>query len=85
MINNKVKNKKCNVNIDELYEYFKNINKGGVESKEFVPYMDSGADEYLDGVITEEEVKQAIANCKNNKRAESDFIFNEYIKSYIKY
>lgn len=43
--------------------------------------MDSDADKYLDGVITEEEVKQAIANCKINKSSGNDCIFNEYIKS----
>lgn len=57
------------------------MNKGDVESNEFVPHVDSDADEYLDGVITEEEVKQAITNFKNNINAGSDCIFNEYIKS----
>lgn len=40
--------------------------------------MESGADEYFDEVIIEEE---AIASCKNNKSAGSDFIFNIYFKS----
>lgn len=74
-------NKKFNVNIIEFYEYLKNMNKGDLKSNEFVQHVDSDADEYLDGAITEEEVKQAIANCKNNKSAGSDCIFNEYIKS----
>lgn len=52
------------------------MNKGDLESNEFVPYVVSDADEYLDGVITEEEVIKAIANCKNNKSAGSDCIFN---------
>lgn len=64
-----------------MYEYFKNINKGDLVSNEFVPQVDSDADKYLDGVITEEEVKQAIANCKINKSSGNDCIFNEYIKS----
>lgn len=57
------------------------MNKGDLESNEFVQHVDSDADEYLNGAITEEEVKQAIANCKNNRSAGSDCIFNEYIKS----
>lgn len=35
-IMNKKVNKKCNVNINEFYEYFKNMNKGDLESNEFV-------------------------------------------------
>lgn len=34
------------------------MNKGDLESNEFVQHVDSDADEYLNGAITEEEVKQ---------------------------
>jgi hypothetical protein len=71
-----------NVNIDELYNHFKELNECDVVDEcininEYnVPECD-----ILDGVITETEIKKAVNNLKCNKACGVDSVYNEYIKA----
>lgn len=75
------------ITIEQLYEYFKSLNKND-DDTEFDPDADSfNVDEdviaILDCPITEDEIKLAIKSLKNGKASGDDEIVNEFIKSSI--
>ena len=73
------------INIEELYTFFKSQNKDSQESDTNTiqpelntPDLDTSR---LNGDITYDEVLSAINKTKSNKSCGHDNIFNEYIKS----
>ena len=74
------------IDIDELYEYFKNLNLSnevGDSNFEMPDTNDNLANDTLNGKIIEEEITSIIQNLKNGKAPGYDSVINEYIKSTI--
>ena len=71
-----------NVNLDTLYEFFKNLNEQtAVDEQEYTFNIDiSDDDEILNSSITEGEILKCIKMLKNNKSSANDDIINEHIK-----
>ena len=72
--------------IDELYEYFTNLNVSNEvgDSNFEIPYTnDNLANDTLNDEMTEEEITSAIQSLKNGKAPGYDYVINEYIKSTI--
>jgi hypothetical protein len=74
------------IDIDELYEYLKNLNLSnevGDSNFEMPNTNDNLANDTLNGKIIEEEITSIIQNLKNGKAPGYDCVINEYIKSTI--
>ena len=79
------------IDLDTFYEYFKKLNAGEIdmsEDEDSVNVFDINDicdnpiyDEILNGVITEQEIREAIQILKNNKAPGTDKILNEYLKN----
>ena len=83
---NKFKKREDKIDIDELYEYFKNLNLSnevGDSNFEMPDNNDNVANDTLNGKIIEEEITSIIQNLKNGKAPGYDCVINEYIKSTI--
>ena len=83
---NKFKKREDKIDIDELYEYFKNLNLSnevGDSNFEMPDNNDNLANDTLNGKIIEEEITSIIQNLKNGKAPGYDCVINEYIKSTI--
>ena len=81
---NKFKKREDKIDIDELYEYFKNLNLSnevGDSNFEMPDNNDNLANDTLNGKIIEEEITSIIQNLKNGKAPGYDCVINEYIKS----
>ncbi|MES9882143.1 MAG: reverse transcriptase family protein [Sedimenticola sp.] len=75
-----------NITIDNLYDYFKEINSNENEcdlGNEPLNINISDDDEILNSKITENEIMQCAKNLKNSKSPSMDNIINEYIKSTL--
>ena len=82
ILNSESKKSNCKAPLNELHDFFKNINAQHSHSTESNPY-DSNTytvNEEINGPITEKEVTNAIRHLKNNKAAGVDNIRNEHIK-----
>ena len=74
------------INLEDLYEYFKNLNvdynQSGDDENFILPDCnDEQVNNILNGDITPAEILTAIKNLKNNKSPGYDMIMNEYIKT----
>ena len=73
--------------INELYDYFKNINSDAnddVTGHVFIPdTIDEFNNDILNDEISEDEILSAAKNLKNGKAAGYDMVTNEYIKSSL--
>lgn len=71
-------------NLNELYEYFKEMNSTNVnnDANINVPNIDlTNNDEILNAPFSEQEISKCISLLKNNKSPGIDKVLNEYIKS----
>lgn len=82
------KNRKSDVSIDSLYEYFKEMNQtinaadDATDENAFVfNNLPNELYQLLNSPITENEILKSIRNLKNEKSSGIDDIFNEYIKN----
>ena len=78
---------KNTIDINSLFDYFKQLNSNGDENGEckledILPNIDSTNDE-LNSPITGEEIKRCIIKMNSNKSPGNDCIINEYITSTI--
>ena len=80
------RNADCPINIEDLYEHFKNLNEAGDENQE----DDSGLNidmeyntEVLNSPITKDEIVVAANSLKKKKASGVDNVKNEYIKHSI--
>jgi len=85
-MNRSVQNK-SEIPINELYDYFKNLNTNN-EEEEYVDFVlpdcdDEFVNNILNGEITEDEIISAVKNMKNSKAPGYDLIVNEYVKSTV--
>ena len=82
------------ISIDNLYEYFKDLNNyddTDDESEFDITYdnnfinssIDGNADHILISAVTEDEIRIAIKDLQNNKVSGIDEIINEYLKSTL--
>ena len=70
--------------LNEIYEYFKNVN--GVEINDTVPNIDTGdnsTNEEINSPVTVDEITQAVKILKNNKSLGNDDLLNEHLKSSL--
>jgi hypothetical protein len=82
----KISKREDKIDIDELYEYFKNLNLSnevGDSNFEIPDINDNLANDTVNGEITEEEITSAIQSLKNGKAPGYEYVINEYIKSTI--
>ena len=81
--------KENDLNIDELYEYLKNLNEdtciydsdGDTENFVLPNCDDELVNEILNGEICESEILTAVKNLKNSKLPGYDNVINDYIKT----
>ena len=82
---NKLDNKNVDdkINIEELYNYFKNLNTGEVndEPDPFINLSDHNLT--LNSPITQTEIKKCVNNLQYNKSPAVDKITNEFLKSTV--
>ena len=67
--------------LNEIYEYFKNVN--GVEINDTVPNIDIGdnsTNEEINSPVTVDEITQAVKILKKNKSLGNDDLLNEHLK-----
>ena len=71
------------IDIETLYNFFKNLNEQGHDANDDVNInIDTTDDEeLLNSFITEAEILKCIKQLKNNKSSANDKIINEYIKN----
>lgn len=71
-----------NIDLDTLYEFFKNLNEQTAEDEQEYTFNIniSDDDEILNSSITEGEILKCINMLKNNKSSANDDIINEHIK-----
>ena len=84
IINSDSKQKAKAAPLNELYEYFKNVN--GVEINDMVPIIDiddNSTNEEIKSPITVDEIIQAVKILKNNKSPVNDNLLNEHLKSSL--
>ena len=70
--------------LNELYEYFKNVN--GVEINDTVPNIDiedNSTNEEINSLVTVDEIIQAVNILKNNKSPGNDDLLSEHLKSSL--
>ena len=74
------------IDINILYEFFKNLNKGGPDEEQAMTEneLPDNFNEHINGYITHNEILKCIHNLKNSKASGEDEIINEYIKSTAK-
>jgi hypothetical protein len=79
---NGCKKENVDIPIDNLYEYFKDVNENYDEAGTFLHNICDNQiyDDILNGDITEDEVLNAIKNLNNDKAAGIDDFVNEYFK-----
>lgn len=87
-INGKQKNNTDDISLKTLYDHFKGLNENDICENELEPDLDShdvsdDVEVFLNGPITEQEIKDAVSNLKNGKSSGSDEILNEYIKNTL--
>ena len=82
ILNSEIKKSNCKAPLNELHDFFKNINAQHSHSTESNPYESNTytVNEKINVPITEKEVTNAIRHLKNNKAAGTDNIRNEHIK-----
>ena len=71
-----------NIDIETLYDFFKNLNEQN-EREDMSPNVNidlNDEDELLNSPITENEILKCIRWLKNNKSSSNDKIINEYLK-----
>ena len=76
------------ISLQKLFDHFKKLNENEDHDRDMEPEFDFNnipdeVDFYLNGPITESEVKKVVKNLKNGKAFGCDDILNEYIKSTI--
>ena len=70
-----------NIDIEKLYDFFKNLNEQNEHSvNEDLNFDTNDDDDILNSFITEGEILKCIKSLKNNKSSSNDKIINEYIK-----
>ena len=71
------------IDIETLYNFFKNLNEQGQDANDDLNInIDTTDDEeLLNSFITEAEILKCIKQLKNNKSSVNDKIINEYIKN----
>ena len=79
---NKFNNKKCQVEIVDLYNHFTNLGSSpNIDNNEFDPRkITHSINEFINDSITIEEVNEIKNKLKNNKSSGPDSIINEFIK-----
>ena len=82
------KSKSNPISLDELYQFFKNVNSGAaVDDDEDFADVDISINEsileQLNENITESEIRKVVKNLSRNKAGGYDKILNEYIKSTL--
>ena len=87
-----VKIKKCAVDINDMYNFLKDVNESDFEEQY---YQDSNhsasvnseineiSDEFLNSVICEDDIIEAVRKIKNGKSPGFDSILNEHISSTL--
>lgn len=81
------KDKNVNIQIDQLFNYFKSLNSRGddCDDDQFEYNPNDPEDPHitgiLDDIISEDEILKAIKNLHNGKAASDDFIINEFLKT----
>jgi len=83
-INGKKKNNTDDISLKTLYDHFKGLNENDIRENELESDLDfhdvsDDVEVFLNGPITEQEIKDAVSNLKNGKSSGSDEILNEYI------
>ena len=90
ILNRGTKKRQPNIPLDDLYDFFKKLNKSPEGGNTFENNIDVNIpeninieqlNEELNAYITQEEILSCIKKLKNNKAFGEDFIVNEYIKS----
>ncbi|KAK3083893.1 hypothetical protein FSP39_004828 [Pinctada imbricata] len=82
-LNGKNEISEIKASLNDLFEYFKDINQGENNAEEFnIPddNDDTFDTDILNEAITEKEIDDSIRNLKNNKAKGYDNVSNEYIK-----
>ena len=70
------------LDLNEFYEYFRNINSAeNIEDDHEVDIDLHDNNDILNSQITDQEIMNCIKNLKNNKAFGNDIILNEYIKT----
>ena len=80
------RNTECPINIEDIYDHFKNLNEAGDENQEDDSDLNIDMEystEVLNAPITKEEIKIAANSLKKKKAAGVDDVKNEYIKHSI--
>ena len=83
IINDNKKSVNNNIDINTLFEFFKDLNEADYGEGDF-PQVDVNDNVQVNNIInseiTEDEIKKAINNLRNNKTGSDDKVINEYIK-----
>ena len=80
LIKDKNKESLKEIEMNTLFEHFRNLNKGNDDNQPNLLDMQIEGNEHLDAPVTEEEVRKITTKLKNNKSPGIDGIVNEYIK-----
>ena len=92
IINSATKTNKKNASLDDLFQYFKNLNTIQIDenaetrtsnTSDTTPDTTPIFNYYINQPITEKEIQEAIKNLKNNKSHGIDKILNEHLKTTI--
>ena len=85
MLGSHKRKRQPNIDIDSLYDFFKDLNSNNVIDNvdDFINEnnAEQNINEHINGPITQDEIKLCIKNLKNEKACSDDEIINEYIKS----
>ena len=87
-LNDRKNSDDTDISLQALYDHFKLLNTNMNEDDDQVPEFDyddipNDVDDFLNGPVTESEIKHVVSNLKNNKSSGIDEVLNEYIKSTL--
>ena len=78
---------KSDISINTLFDFFKELNKNKFENDPDLHFENDvnseSTNDFLNGVITADEIIKVIKKAKNNKSPGEDLIINEYIASTL--
>ena len=86
---NKKRDNDDDITLEALYDHFKGLNENNIVDDDHIDFnlnnnnITEECDVFLNGPITESEIRKAVSSLKNGKASGSDKILNEYIKSTL--
>ena len=92
ILNRSDKNKKCAVDINDMYNFLKDMNEDNNyngaphnldEQEDVTNFSNDFSDDILNCAISDEEILKSVKKLKNNKACGFDKVFNEHITSTI--